>query len=75
MRNETYKDGELVRLEIYNPGLAAVLSFFIPGLGHLYRGRVIVGFLWFFFVGAGYCALIFPGLFLHLVCIYKSYSV
>ena len=28
---------------IKNPGVAAVLSFFIPGLGHIYSGEIIIG--------------------------------
>jgi hypothetical protein len=26
-----------------NPGIAAVLSFFIPGLGHIYNGKIAIG--------------------------------
>ncbi len=35
-----------IRLRIIvvkNPGVAAVLSFFIPGLGHIYSGEIIIG--------------------------------
>lgn len=32
-----------------NPGLAAVLAFFWPGVGHIYAGRIAFGLL--FFVG------------------------
>jgi len=39
-----------------NPGVAAVLSFFIPGLGQIYNGEIILGF-WF---------LIFQSLLLYL---------
>lgn len=28
-----------------NPGTSAVLSFFIPGLGHIYNGQIIIGLL------------------------------
>ena len=28
---------------IKNPGLASVLSFFIPGLGQIYNGEIIIG--------------------------------
>jgi TM2 domain-containing membrane protein YozV len=51
-----------------SPALAAVLSLFIPGAGHLYAGRFVAALLWFFVVGAGY-ALILPGLVLHLFSI------
>jgi TM2 domain-containing membrane protein YozV len=26
-----------------NPGIAAVLSFFVPGLGHIYNGKIAIG--------------------------------
>lgn len=48
-----------------SPVVAAALSLFVPGAGHLYAGRVMAAFLWFLVVGAGY-ALILPGLILHL---------
>ncbi len=48
-----------------SPAVAAALSLFVPGAGHLYAGRVMAAFLWFLVVGAGY-ALILPGLILHL---------
>ena len=30
-----------------NPGIAAVLSFFIPGLGQIYDGEIIIGIAFF----------------------------
>lgn len=53
------------RYRTASPLLAAVLSFMIPGAGHLYTGRVLAAFLWFMVVGMGY-VLILPGLVLHL---------
>lgn len=36
--------GVCVRIIILkNPGIAAVLSFFFPGLGHVYNGKVAIG--------------------------------
>lgn len=32
-----------------NPLLAGILSLILPGLGQLYNGRVLAGFLWFIF--------------------------
>ncbi len=61
-------------IQKWSPGLAAVLSFFIPGLGQLYKGQILNGIVWFFLVGFGYLALILPGLILHLFCILGALS-
>lgn len=58
----------------FNPGIAAVLSFFIPGAGQIYRGKIAAGLLWFIFTAAGYAMLIVPGIFLHLLCIFNAAS-
>ena len=50
----------------YNPTLAAMLSV-LPGLGHLYRGRIVAGILWFFCVAIAYQAGPI-GLAIHLAC-------
>jgi TM2 domain-containing membrane protein YozV len=49
-----------------SPLLAAILTAFVPGAGHLYVGRVIAAILWFLVVGAGY-VLLLPGLVLHVL--------
>lgn len=56
-----------------SPGLAAVLSLFMPGAGQLYAGRYVAALLWFLVVTAGY-ALILPGVVLHLFCIVSAAS-
>jgi len=56
-----------------NPGLAAVLSLFIPGAGQLYAGRFVAALMWFLVVTAGYY-LILPGLIFHLFCIVSAAS-
>jgi TM2 domain-containing membrane protein YozV len=58
----------------WSPGLAAVLSFFVPGLGQLYKGQILNGIVWFFFVCMGYVALILPGLVLHFFCVLGAMS-
>jgi TM2 domain-containing membrane protein YozV len=50
------------------PLIAAALTLCVPGAGHLYAGRVLAAFLWFFVVSAGY-ALILPGLILHVISV------
>ncbi len=58
----------------FSPGVAAVLSFFIPGLGQLYKGNILGGFLWFVLVIIGYFVFIIPGVILHIVCIVSAAS-
>ena len=47
-----------------NPAVAAILSFLLPGAGHLYAGRIAAALVWFIAVSIGY-VLILPGLILH----------
>jgi TM2 domain-containing membrane protein YozV len=61
-------------VRLWSPGLAAVLSFFVPGLGQLYKGQFINGVFWFVFVSLGYVALILPGLILHFFCVLGALS-
>ena len=58
----------------WSAGIAALLSFLIPGAGQMYKGQVFNGLVWFVFVVAGYCFLIAPGLILHLFCIIGAAS-
>lgn len=50
-------------------GLAAVLSFLIPGLGQLYSGRFGAFLAWIILVPLGYLLFILPGIVLHLMAI------
>jgi TM2 domain-containing membrane protein YozV len=56
----------------WSPGIAALLSFIIPGAGQMYKGHVGTGILWFIFVIGGYFLFIIPGAILHLVCIFNA---
>lgn len=56
----------------WNPGIPAVLSLIIPGSGHIYKGEIANGLAWLVAVVVGYIMFIFPGLILHIVCIYMS---
>ncbi|CAN5734202.1 hypothetical protein BH10CHL1_BH10CHL1_45400 [soil metagenome] len=57
-----------------NPGLAAVLSALIPGLGQIYNGRILWAIFWF---------IITPGLWIgsggtlgwicHVIAAYQAY--
>jgi len=72
-------DGQVVVInqppvQRWSPGLAAVLSFFLPGLGQLYKGQIINGIVWFCFVCMGYLALVAPGLILHFFCVMGALS-
>ena len=62
----------------WNPGIAAVLSFFIPGLGQLYKNQIINGITWFLVVGFAYLFLwgmcLLPGPILHFCCIISAAS-
>jgi TM2 domain-containing membrane protein YozV len=53
-------------------GVAAVLSFFIPGLGQVYKGQVISGVVWLMLVPIGYLLFIIPGLVLHFLCVWGA---
>jgi TM2 domain-containing membrane protein YozV len=56
------------------PGLAAVLSVLIPGLGHVYAGRLGAGLLWFLAAGFGYWAILVPGFLIHVASVYFAYE-
>jgi len=58
----------------WSPGIAALLSFFIPGAGQLYKGHIIRGLFWFVITLIGYSLLIVPGIVLHLICIVAAAS-
>jgi hypothetical protein len=52
-----------------NGGVAALLSFFWPGAGHIYCGEVGAGLGWMMATFVGYVAFIIPGIILHICCI------
>lgn len=57
-----------------SPGIAAVLSVLLPGLGHVYAGRLAAGAVWFLAVSFGYWAILVPGLLLHVLSIWFAFS-
>jgi hypothetical protein len=58
----------------WSKGVAAVLSLIIPGAGQMYKGQVIGGLVWLFFVVLGYVTFVIPGLLLHVLCIILAAS-
>jgi len=55
------------------PGIAAVLSVLIPGLGQVYAGRLLAGGLWFLATGFAYWAVLVPGFLVHALCVWSAY--
>jgi len=53
----------------WSPGVAAILSFFIPDLGQMYKGQILNGVAWLIIVPVGYLMFIIPGSILHICCI------
>lgn len=67
-----YEDEILVR-RAPSPGIAAVLSVLLPGLGQVYSGRLLAGGLWFLLTGFAYWAVLLPGFLAHALCIWSAY--
>ncbi len=66
-------DDEIVVRRAPSPGLAAVLSVLLPGLGQVYSGRLLAGALWFLFTSVSYWAILIPGFLVHALCIWSAY--
>ncbi len=58
----------------WNPAIAALCSFLLPGLGQIYKGQVFNGILWFFMTCIGYMFFIIPGMFFHFFCVVGAVS-
>ncbi len=56
-----------------SPGIAAVLSVLIPGLGQVYNGRLLAGGLWFLATTLAYSAVLLPGFLVHAFCVWSAY--
>jgi hypothetical protein len=59
----------LARQNRQSQGVAALLSIFWPGAGHIYCGEVGAGIGWMMATFIGYVAFIIPGIILHICCI------
>lgn len=56
----------------FNPAIAALLSFILPGAGQIYQGKIFAGLLWFTFTIGAYLLFIFLGIILHIICILNA---
>ena len=56
-----------------SPGIAAVLSVLLPGLGQVYAGRLLAGALWFAATTLSYSAILLPGFLVHAFCVWSAY--
>jgi len=56
-----------------SPGIAAVLSVLIPGLGQVYNGRLGAGVMWFLVTSFGYWAVLVPGFLFHALSVLCAY--
>lgn len=66
-------DDEITVATPPSPGVAAVLSALIPGLGQLYSGRLLAGAVWFCTTAFFYWAVLLPGFLAHAFCIWSAY--
>ena len=57
-----------------SPGVSAVLSVLLPGLGQVYNGRLLAGALWFLATSFGYWAILVPGFLIHALCVLCAYQ-
>jgi len=64
---------EIVEHNAPSPGIAAVLSVLIPGLGQVYCGRLLASALWLLATAAGYSMILVPGFLIHALCVWSAY--
>jgi hypothetical protein len=55
-----------------SPDVAAVLAILVPGLGHVYVGRLRAAGIWLIVVLLGYWAILLPGVVLHVLSIVSA---
>jgi len=65
--------GEVRIRRLPSGGIAAVLAVLVPGLGHVYAGRLVAGAVWFLATSFAYWAILVPGFLLHAVSIWSAY--
>jgi hypothetical protein len=69
-----YYDDEAVDRNNPSPGISAVLSVLMPGLGQVYAGRLLAGAIWFLCTAAAYSLILVPGFLVHTVCVWSAYA-
>jgi len=69
----SHREYDIVEHGAPSPGIAAVLSVLLPGLGQVYCGRLLAGALWFLATAAGYSLVLVPGFLIHALCIWSAY--
>jgi TM2 domain-containing membrane protein YozV len=69
-----YYENESADRNAPNPGIAAVLSVLMPGLGQVYCGRLFAGAIWFLATAAAYSLILVPGFLIHALCVWSAYA-
>lgn len=69
-----YYESDVIETNAPSPGIAAVLSAVIPGLGQVYGGRLFAGAMWFLGTAAAYSLVLVPGFLVHAVCIWSAFD-
>ena len=69
-----YYDDKMADRNAPNPGIAAVLSVLMPGLGQVYCGRLLAGAIWFLATAAGYWLILVPGFLIHALSVWSAYA-
>jgi TM2 domain-containing membrane protein YozV len=67
-------DDDIVVRRAPSPGIAAVLSVLLPGLGQVYAGRLFAGAVWFLVTSFFYWAVLLPGFIAHALCVWSAYQ-
>lgn len=64
-----------LRRDLPKPGVSAVLSFILPGLGQFYNGKFLRGLFWLFVTpGLWFWSAGWFGWICHIVAAYTAYS-
>ena len=69
IRTEQPQQQVIMMQSMPSNGIAAVLSFIIPGVGQMYKGYAISGLFWLLITIVGYAFFVIPGIILHVICI------